>query len=441
MANAYPENASITASVPQFSNPPLNQLLNQITSIKLDRGNFLLWKNLALPILNSYKLHGHLTGEEKCPSQFSAPSAPASTPSVVTTEEPSASDVASSSTTTPTPTVINPQYEKWVAVDQLLLGWLYNSMTAEVATQVMGHETAAGLWARVQNLFGIQSQAEEDYLRQVFQSTRKNSLKMADYLRVMKLNADNLGQAIGSPVSARSLNSQTLLGLDEEYNPIVATLQGRLSISWSELQSELLVFEKRLDFQHSLKTNVNFSTAASVHMAHSRGPQLFGGQRQQQPFMFNRGPSPQYFGQRGGNSNRFRGRGRWNGYNNNNRQVCQVCGKPGHSAVACFHRFDKQFVGNLPFNRNVNFGQNLPQGGNNTAASTSSGPNAFVTFPNVSSPGNHTHFVAHPETVADPNWYVDSGASNHVTSDYNNVTNPLPYGGHTIGQSSVDRNP
>lgn len=297
-------------------------------------------------------------------------------------------------------------------------------MTAEVATQVMGHETAADLWTSVQNLFGMQSQAEEDYLRQVFQSTRKNSLKMTDYLRIMKTNADNLGQATGTSISGRMLNSQTLLGLDEEYNPIVATLQGRLSISWSELQSELLVFEKRLDYQNALKTNMNFSAAATVSLAHSQGVHNFNGYRHHQPFIRNQ--SQQYSGQRG-SGNRFRGRGRWNGYSTN-RQSCQVCGKPGHLALACFHRFNKQFTNNNT-NRNQNFGQSFTQGSPNTVTPSVSSPHGFVAMQNVHSPGGNTHLVANPETVIDPNWYVDSGASNHVTSDFNNVTNSMPYGG------------
>lgn len=52
--------------------------------------------------------------------------------------------VASSSVTT-AQTIINPHYESWIANDQLLLGWLYNSMMPEVATQVMGRDTAKGV--------------------------------------------------------------------------------------------------------------------------------------------------------------------------------------------------------------------------------------------------------------------------------------------------------
>lgn len=69
--------------------------------------------------------------------------------------------------------ILNPQYESWLVVDQLILGWLYNSMTTEVATQVMGYENAEDLWHVIQELFRVQLRAEEDFLRQVFQQARK----------------------------------------------------------------------------------------------------------------------------------------------------------------------------------------------------------------------------------------------------------------------------
>lgn len=75
---------------------------------------------------------------------------------------------------------------------------------------------------------------------------------MTYYVHIMKSHADNLGQT-ESPVSTRSLIAQVLLGLDEEYNPVVTEIQGCTEILWSEMQAELLVFEKKLEFQIALK--------------------------------------------------------------------------------------------------------------------------------------------------------------------------------------------
>lgn len=291
----------LTVSNTSFVSPPLNQLLNQITSIKMDRGNFLLWKNLALPILRNYKLFDYLTGAKKCPSKHLTEANASSSTKEETNDR-----------------LINPSYESWVAVDQLLLGWLYNSMTSDVATQVMGFQTSKDLWEVVQNLFGVQSRAEENYLKQVFQQTRKNALKMTDYLKIMKSHADNLTLA-GSQISTRDLVSQVLTGLDEEYNPVVVLIQGRSNISWSELQVELLTYEKRLEYQHSLKSGVPINqtqVSANINFVDRR----LGGNQRYYSTNFNTFR---------GNNFRGRGRGRWN--NGGSKPVCQVCGRVGHT--------------------------------------------------------------------------------------------------------------
>lgn len=95
-----------------------------------------------------------------------------------------------------------------------------------------------------------------------------------------------------------------------------------------------------------------------------------------------------------------------------------MCGKVGHSALVCYHRFDKEF--SLIQNRgtgNSNFPTNRGNGQQ---------PNMFMT----------TQQTATPKTLADPSWYADSGTSNHVTNNYDNISNPAEYGGKdcvTIG--------
>ncbi|KAA0036141.1 retrotransposon protein, putative, Ty1-copia subclass [Cucumis melo var. makuwa] len=195
--------------------------------------------------------------------------------------------------------MVNSKFDQWVTSDLLLLGWIYNSMTAEVAFQLMGFNIAKDLWEAIQDLFGVQSRVEEDFLRHGFQTTRKGNSKMEDYLRIMKTNVENLGQE-------------------------------KPDISWLDMQSELLIFEKRLEHQNSNKKS------------------------------------------------------------------------KGHTFT--------------PSNSN----QNL------TAFVTTYNSNSFVT----------------PETVIDSNWYVDNGATNHVTADYSNLSNPLKYSGieHVIVGNAQDNN-
>lgn len=119
-ASTMSTKSSSGSELEKFNNPSLNQLLNQITSTKLERGNFLLWKTLALPILRSYKLEGHLSGKNPCPPMFLPISSENATPTVVNTEWASSSQmVLEDSVSTTIERTLNPACEAWITVDQL----------------------------------------------------------------------------------------------------------------------------------------------------------------------------------------------------------------------------------------------------------------------------------------------------------------------------------
>lgn len=121
----------------------------------------------------------------------------------------------------------------------------------------------------------------------------------------------------------------------------------------------------------------------------------------------------------GGGQNR--GQGCWN--NNSNKQpICQVCIKIGHSKLVCYHHFDKQFVILVSSqSKGVNTNpQNHHNVGGNVNQNT---PHVFATTKSANP------FVASSETVTDPKWYVDNGASSHAIAYYNNIVHFSEYGG------------
>ena len=72
-------------------------------------------------------------------------------------------------------------------------------------------------------------------------------MMMGEYLKAMKKLAGNLALE-RQPIGTDDLVSQVLAGLDSlEYNPIVCQINEKENVSWMELQSKLLSYEKRLE--------------------------------------------------------------------------------------------------------------------------------------------------------------------------------------------------
>ncbi|KAI4297258.1 hypothetical protein L6164_037153 [Bauhinia variegata] len=182
-------------------------IFSALFSVKLDRGNYLLWKSMVLSLLRGHRLDGYILGTKPCPEPF------------ITNERGHQP---------------NPAYEEWVTTDQLLLGWLFNSMTSDIATQLLHCETSQQLWEAVQGLVGAHTRSKITLLKIEFHRTRKGGLKIEEYLNKMKGIADNLTLA-GSPISNLDLITQTLSGLDNKYNAIVVQLTDKEELTWIEM--------------------------------------------------------------------------------------------------------------------------------------------------------------------------------------------------------------
>lgn len=72
----------------------------------------------------------------------------------------------------------------------------------------------------------------------------------------------------------------------------------------------------------------------------------------------------------------------------NSKPMCQVCNKTRHISLNCFYKFNKEFEANTKDQNTTN---------------------AYITS---------------LSTVSDSAWYLNSGASDHVTKDDNQIENP-----------------
>lgn len=238
--------------------------------------------------------------------------------------------------------VSNPAYQEWYASDQQVLGFLFSSLTRGILAQVAA-KTVAEAWTAISDMFASHTRARTVYVRLALATTKKEAMTISRYYVKMKALGDEMA-ASGKPLDDEELVSYIINGLDHEYNPVTSALLTRVEpISLSELYSQLLSFETRLELQQG------GSSSSSVNSA-GRGNRSSGQQR-------GRG-GRSGFGH-GSGSGRGRGQqGRSNysnqqqrkQYNNipsqgaNGRPRCQVCFKPRHMATDCWHRFDENYV-------------------------------------------------------------------------------------------------
>ena len=168
-----------------------------------------------------------------------------------------------------------------------------------------------------------------------------------------------------------------------------------------------------MEQQHTTKeTNLLQANFATMNLqGHNKKNQKSGqfktqgrGNQNQQQFNhqnFGRGRGRGHYNNNGGNFGHGPGRGSFNNhsyssgnFNNvsggsNGKPQCQVCGKYGHIAINCYHRFDQTYQ---------------PSMNNHLVA-----------------------MVATSSTVRDRGWYMNTGATYHLTPNLNDLNSHTPF--------------
>ena len=165
--------------------------------------------------------------------------------------------------------------------------------------------------------------------RLLLQTTKKGGGSFEDYILKMNDMATSL-IAAGQQISDDELVLYILGGLGLEYESVVVNLTSRYSLTLQEVQYVLQTHEVRLEY---------LNATAMVEISDSSAHLI-----QKQPQFF---PQREYHYNLRGRINKG-GRGRGIGrcpfsFGNSNKLLCQICGKSGHTAVKCYHRFDLRY--------------------------------------------------------------------------------------------------
>lgn len=359
-----------------------------------------------------------------------------------------------------------------------------SSIQQNLLATVIHCSTTKELLDTLTSMFISQSQARIMPLKMQIQTLKKGSMSMIDYFAKMKRLSDSLALA-GKPVELSDFVQYVLTGLDSsDYESLVTSVLARGDkINLDEFYSLLLSHENRVEQKRGkIASDVTHNLSANMAQKQFNSGKNAGGN----PRYNNNGT---YGG--GVYGNFANGNGMGQSGDGNSTIVCQICFVPGHGAHKCKNRYNSAFVpsrnqarGN--FNGNFRAGQrnfgrgfgnsggrffngaygrgfnsqfgnvftnhnagnfNLPRGPGYQSYVMCSDPAAFyVTQPSSStgasssasgfgftgdysgcSPSAPT--VPTPEMVEDPTWYIDSGATNHITNDAGKLLEPKSYSG------------
>lgn len=103
---------------------------------KLTKQNFAIWSAQMLAAIRGASLEGHIDGKTAVP--------------VAEVDEKQGEKVVK---------VANPEYQKWFAADQQLLGYIFSSLSREILGQIADCRSALQAWRAIGSMFTSQTRA------------------------------------------------------------------------------------------------------------------------------------------------------------------------------------------------------------------------------------------------------------------------------------------
>ncbi|KAJ9561510.1 hypothetical protein OSB04_006670 [Centaurea solstitialis] len=263
----------------------------------------------------------------------------------------------------------NPEFAAWLSADQRAVILLQASLSEEAFSEIVGLSTAREIWLALEAAYSNSSVERIQNLRDQLRQVSKGSSSVSEFGRKFRTICDQLS-AIGHPVEDSDKVHWFLCGLGASFETFSTTIRAsRTPLNFRDLLAQA-------EGHELFMRSIHGSTIPPV---------AFNVQSNASHFYRGRG--------RGGRSPRGgRGRGRRSPH-------CQLCRTNGHYANACPQL--ARFASSVPGSPVPGLDADLAK--------------AFHAQCHVTSSG--------------PDWYVDSGATDHMSSSTTSVTNPTPFSG------------
>jgi hypothetical protein len=274
---------------------------------------------------------------------------------------PAPTKMIASSTVTGAEQVSNPAYEYWYDQDQQLLSGLLSSMMEDILKDVITATSSKEVGDSPQWKFSSSTRARTVQICVELTTAKKHDMTAAYYYRKITGLANKLAAA-NATLTDDEVLSYLLSGLPVEYDPFVTSMTTKIDpIMLGDVYAHLMAFEAR-QLQHQAELQLNAGALANYTGRGGRGDHgRDRSYRGRGRFAPRGGVPPKSSGSRGSSS----------------RPPCQICGKVGHTVIKCWHWMDE----------------------------------SYCEEPST------TALAATTSYKVDPNWYLDTGAIDHITSD------------------------
>lgn len=164
---------------------------------------------------------------------------------------------------------------QWKQIDQLLVSWLFSTISEDVLPEVVGLSTAKEEWDTLNQMFIQHHRMREIELRQKIQSCCKGTASMSHYIKQFKNLCDEL-DAIEKLLNDDDKVSWILKGLDRNYNVVLTNIHTRKNYpTFKEVLPVLLAQEALLqsyDDNIQPEHQTAYFTQRGGHQPFSHGP-------------------------------------------------------------------------------------------------------------------------------------------------------------------------
>ncbi|PKU78135.1 Retrovirus-related Pol polyprotein from transposon TNT 1-94 [Dendrobium catenatum] len=259
----------------------------------------------------------------------------------------------------------NPEYHTWASIDQNLATALYSVISPSILPYVLSIDHCHEIWHTLDVRLQSSTRSRIAHLKDELHFLSMKDKNMMQYLLDVKSKVDVLAAA-GAPVDIEDVIHYTLNGLPNTYQAFKIAIRTNMrSVSLDELYT--LLCSEELNLAHETIKDLQALNLAGNQTALTAGRDRGRGRASQ-----NRG-RPNIRSQNTSNPSR--------GSKPNRPSItCQICGKFGHSAIKCWYRHDETY-------------------------NSEPTPALFTT----------------PTQPSSSEWFLDSGASSHLTSDPNTL--------------------